>query len=130
MKQTLAIVALAGLMSGIAAAGEGVMSATLNTEQAQARQFGIYFGGTASQYDLCAKKGFLTKRNPSAEETVKSLLEQTRALNQGPDQSAYVQEGWDMIKKEIADNESFFTQDKCAAVGREWAKMLAGMRKK
>jgi hypothetical protein len=130
MKQTIAIVALAGLMSGIAAAGEGVMSVTLNTEQAQARQFGIYFGGTASQYDLCAKKGFLTRGNPSAEETVKSLLEQTRALNQGPDQSAYVQEGWDMIKREIADNESFFTQDKCAAVGKEWAKMLAGMRKK
>jgi hypothetical protein len=35
-----------------------------------------------------------------------------------------------MIKREISDNESFFTQDKCAAVGREWAKMLAGMRKK
>ena len=131
MKQTIAIFfAVAALMCGRALADEAAMSVTLNTEQAQARQFGIYFGGTASQYDLCVKKGFLGKGDQSAEETVKSLLEQIRALNRGADQSAYVQEGWDMIKKQISDNESFFTHDKCAAVGKEWAKMLAGMRKK
>src|ERR1700692_3933196 len=130
MKQTIAIVALAGLLSGVAAAGEGVMSVTLNTEQAQARQFGIYFGGTASQYDLCVKRGFLSKADQSAEEIAKSIFGQMRALNKGPDQSAYMQEGWDMIKSEIVEHESFFTQDKCAAVGKEWAKMMASMRKK
>lgn len=106
------------------------MSVTLNAEQAQARQLGIFFGGTASQYDLCVKKGFLTKGNQSAEEIAKSILEKMRALDKGPDQSAYVQEGWDMMKKEISEHESFFTQDKCASVGKEWVKMMTAVRKK
>jgi hypothetical protein len=130
MKRTTLIVTLAALASGLACADEAPMSTTLNTEQAQARQFGIYFGGTASQYDLCVKKGFLPKGDQSAEELVKATLAKMRELNQGPDESAYVQEGWDMIKKEITENEGFFTRDKCAAVGKEWTKMLASMRKK
>jgi opacity protein-like surface antigen len=130
MKRITIIVALAALAGGLACAAEAPMSNTLNTEQAQARQFGIYFGGTASQYDLCVKKGFLPKGDQSAEDFVKATLEQMRALNKGPDESAYVQEGWDMIKKEISENEGFFTRDKCAAVGKEWTKMLNGMHKK
>jgi hypothetical protein len=130
VKQTIVILALAGLTSGIACADEASMSVTLNAEQAQARQLGIFFGGTASQYDLCVKKGFLTKGNQSAEEIAKSILEKMRALDKGPDQSAYVQEGWDMMKKEISEHESFFTQDKCASVGKEWVKMMTAVRKK
>jgi hypothetical protein len=95
----------------------------------QERQFGMLVGGTASGYDLCVKKGFLAKIDPSAEETAKSILEKMRTSN-GPDQSAYIQEGWDMMKKEISENESFYTQDKCVGVGKEWAKILATVRKK
>ena len=72
MKQTMVILALAGLTSGIACADEASMSVTLNTEQAQARQLGIFFGGTASQYELCVKKGFLTRGSQSAEEIAAS----------------------------------------------------------
>ena len=104
---------------------------TTNTQaQAQARQFGIYFGGTASQYDLCVKKGFLPKGNQSAEEIAKSFLEKTWATNQGTDQSVYVQDGWNKMKKEISENESFYTQERCAAVGKQWTKLLAVIRKK
>jgi hypothetical protein len=53
-----------------------------------------------------------------------------RTSNTGPDQAAYIQEGWDMMKKEISENESFYTQDKCVGVGKEWAKILATVRKK
>ena len=106
------------------------MSVPLTAEQAQARQLGIYFGGTASQFDRCVKKGFLGRGNRSAEEIAKSILEKTPALNRGADLSVYVQEGWDMMKKEIAEHESFFTPDKCAAVGREWAKMMATQKNK
>ena len=86
-------------------------------------------GGTATQYDLCVKKGFLAKSDKSAEEAAKSIFEKMRA-NGGPDQSAYVQEGWDMMKKEISAHESFYTQEKCTAVGKEWAKIVATSRKK
>ena len=130
MKRTTITATLAALAGGLAHAADAPMSNTLNTEQAQARQFGIYFGGTASQYDLCVKKGFLPKGDQSGEELVNATLEQMRALNKGPDESAYVQEGWDMIKKEISENEGFFTHEKCTAVGKEWTKMLASMRKK
>ena len=129
MKPTLVILALAGLTGAVAYAEEPSMSVPLTAEQAQARQLGIFFGGTASQYDLCVKKGFLTKGDRSAEEIAKSILEKIRALNKGADQSVYVQEGWDMMKKEILENESFFTQDKCASVGKEWAKMMATVKK-
>jgi hypothetical protein len=103
--------------------------ATATQAQGQARQIGILVGGTATQYDLCVKKGFLAKSNQSAEDTAKSLLEKMPNTS-GPDQSSYVQEGWDMMKKEIAGHESFYTQEKCTAVGKEWAKIIAAMRNK
>jgi hypothetical protein len=53
-----------------------------------------------------------------------------RALNKGPDYFAYVQDGWDLMKTEIAEDESFYTREKCVGVGKEWAKMIATMRAK
>src|ERR1700734_4561889 len=35
--------------------------ATPTQDQGEARQFGILVGGTATQYDLCVKKGFIAK---------------------------------------------------------------------
>ena len=102
--------------------------ATPTQDQGEARQFGILVGGTATQYDLCVKKGFLAKSDQSAEETAKSIFDKMRASS--PDQSAYVQDGWDLIKKEISAHESFYTQEKCAGVGKEWAKIMATVRKK
>jgi hypothetical protein len=128
MKKLLAL----GLIfwGSAASAQKAPATATATQDQGQARQFGILVGGTASGYDLCAKKGFLAKSDPTAEETAKSILETMRTSNTGPDQSAYIQEGWDMMKKEISENESFYTQDKCVGVGKEWAKILATVRKK
>ena len=104
---------------------------TTNTPlQARARQFGIFFGGTASQYDLCVKKGFLPKGNQSAEEIAKAFLDKTWTTNQDADQSVYVQDGWNKMKKEISENESFYTQARCAPVGKQWAKLLEVIRKK
>jgi hypothetical protein len=122
------LLSLGLIMMGSAANAQNA-PATATQAQGQARQLGILVGGTATQYDLCVKKGFLAKSDPSAEETAKSILEKM-PTNGGPDQSAYVQEGWDMMKKEISAHESFYTQEKCAGVGKEWAKILATMRKK
>jgi len=130
IKQWLIIVALTVPVGGLVHADDSPVSVTLTPEQAQARQVGIYFGGTASQYDLCVKKGFLAKGDQSAEEMAKSFLEKVWATNKDAGQSAYVQDGWNMMKKEISEHESFYTQEKCAAVGKGWAKMVAEMRKK
>jgi len=118
------------IWGGAASAQNAPATATATQEQGQARQFGILVGGTATGYDLCAKKGFLAKSDPSAEETAKSILEKMRSSNTGPDQSAYIQDGWDMMKKEISENESFYTQEKCVGVGKEWVRILATVRKK
>jgi hypothetical protein len=129
MNQILSAIAGVLVISTAAFADETQALATLSNEQAQARQLGIYFGGMASQYDLCVKKGFLAKGDRSAEEIAKSVFEKVRTLGKGPDQSAYVQEGWDTMKKEISEHDSFFTREKCASVGKEWAKMVASLRK-
>jgi hypothetical protein len=118
------------LTGGVVHAADAPEPTTNTQAQAQARQFGIFFGGTASQYDVCAKKGFLSRGNQSAEEIAKSFLEKTWAANPGTDQSVYVQDGWNKVKKEIAENESFYTKERCAAVGKQWAKLLEGMQKK
>ena len=84
----------------------------------------------ASQYDLCVKKGFLPKGDQSAEQMAKAILEKMRQFDKGTDQSAFVQEGWDAIKLEIAKHESEYTQEKCSWVATEWAKMVATMTPK
>jgi hypothetical protein len=130
MKELLGVFALMVAASAPVHANDAPGPTTNTPSQAQARQFGIFFGGTASQYDLCVKKGFLPKGNQSAEEIAKSFLEKTWTTNQGTDQSVYVQDGWNMMKKEISENESFYTKEKCASVGKQWTKLLEAMRKK
>jgi hypothetical protein len=55
MKRGTMILGLVAL-NGAAVYADDVPASASSTEQAQARQFGIYFGGMASQYDLCVKK--------------------------------------------------------------------------
>ncbi|HEY6619835.1 MAG TPA: hypothetical protein VIY68_09840, partial [Steroidobacteraceae bacterium] len=59
MKKRLAVFALMAPAGGLVHANDAQEPTTNTQAQAQARQFGIFFGGTASQYDLCVKKGFL-----------------------------------------------------------------------
>src|SRR5580698_4797375 len=127
MKQLLSL----GLILWVSAANaqNAPATATATQDQGQARQFGILVGGTATQYDLCVKKGFLAKSDQSAEETAKSIFDKMHTIG-GPDQSDYIQDGWDMIKKEISAHESFYTQEKCTGVAKEWAKIVATTRKK
>jgi hypothetical protein len=130
-KSVKKLLSLGLIIWGSAANAQSVpATATATSDQGEARQFGILVGGTASQYDLCVKKGFLAKSDQSAEETAKSIFEKMRTSNTGPDQSAYMQEGWGMMKKQVSEHESFYTQEKCIGVGKEWAKITATMRKK
>ena len=130
MKYVAIILGLIALTGAAAYADDVPASAASSTEQAQARQFGIYFGGMASQYDVCVKKGLLPKGDQSAEQIAKSILEKMRQFDKGSDQSAYVQEGWDAIKQEVAKHESEYTQEKCSWVAKEWEKMVATMTPK
>ena len=129
MKKLLAVLALMVPAGGLVQANDAPEPTTNTPAQAQARQFGIFFGGTASQYDLCVKKGFLPKGNQSAEEIAQAFLEKTWTSH-GADQAVFVQDGWNTMKKEISENESFYTQERCAPVGKQWTKLLEVIRKK
>ena len=130
MKKLLAVLALMVPAGGLLHANDAPEPTTNTQTQAQARQFGIFLGGTASQYDLCVKKGFLPKDNQSAEDIARAFLEKTWTTNQSTDEAMFVQDGWNTMKKEISENESFYTQQRCASVGKQWAKLLVVMRKK
>jgi hypothetical protein len=127
--RVLFVVLLACASLASATYGDDVpASQTIAQDQANAQEFGVFFGGMATQYDLCVKKGFLPKGKQSAEATAKSILEKMRQATPGPDQSAYVQEGWDLAKREVDKHSSDYTREKCTSwVGKEWAKMLATM---
>jgi len=125
LASSVVALAVAGMIAGSARADDPSMSPTATAAEAQARQVGMFVGGTASQYDLCAKKGFLPAVKPSAEETARAMLEKIQVSSGGVDQSVYIQQGWDLMKKEISEHESFYTQERCTSVGKEWAKMMA-----
>ena len=130
MKKLLAVLALMVPAGGLLHANDAPEPTTNTQTQAQARQFGIFLGGTASQYDLCVKKGFLPKDNQSAEDIARAFLEKTWTTNQSTDEAMFVQDGWNTMKKEISENESFYTQQRCVSVGKQWAKLLVVIRKK
>src|SRR3984957_20061763 len=128
MKDLLVAFAFILPVGGWVFANDAPEPATDTTAQAQARQFGIFYGGTASQYDLCVKKGYLPKGDQSAEELAKSMLDKVlRASTTGPELFGYVQDGWDTMKQQISQHESFYTQERCSGVAREWVKMIATM---
>lgn len=129
-KEVTIVLGLAVLGGAAAYAAEDSASVAPDSEEAQARRFGIFFGGMASQYDLCVKKGFLPKGDQSAEEVAKLILEKMRQFDKGTDQSAFVQQGWDAIKLEIVRHESEYTQEKCSWVANEWRKMVETMTPK
>jgi hypothetical protein len=100
------------------------------TEQAQAIQFGIFFGGMASQYDLCVKKGFLPKGSQSAEVVANGVLDKMQEFNHWTDQRSYVRKGWETAKQQLAQHDADYTREKCTWVATEWKKMEATMRVK
>jgi hypothetical protein len=130
MKHSFLAFGLLALTVSHAFADDPPVSAAVSTAQAQARQFGMFFGGTATQYDLCVRKGFLAKGDRSAEDSARAYIEKLRETNRGSDEFVFVQDGWDTIKREVSEHEAFFTPEKCAGVGREWAKILVKIRSK
>jgi hypothetical protein len=118
------------ISAGAAHADDPPATVTLTAQQAQARQFGMLLGGTATQYDVCAGKGFLPKGAQSAEDIAEAYFEKMKTTSIGPGDAAYVQEGWTLMKKEVTEHEAFFTQAKCVGVGKEWATIMATLKKK
>ncbi len=104
------------------------LDALSKTKQASGIEFGMIFGGTASQYDLCVQKGLVPVGKQSAEETARSFLETMEQHNHDPDGMAGARKGWDIVKREIAKRSADYTQQRCDEVAAQWNKFAAMMR--
>ena len=120
------LVWMSSLPEGVGAE-EPTVAGDVSTERAKAIQFGIFFGGIACQYDLCVRKGFLRKNNPSEANWV---LDKMQEFNHFTDQRSFMQQGWETMKQWIAQHDADYTQEKCSWVAREWKKMKSTMRVK
>ena len=105
------------------------LDALSKTKQAPGIEFGMFFGATASQYDLCVQKGLIPVGKQSAEETARSILETMEQHNHDPDGMAGARKGWDVAKREIAKRSADYTQQRCDEVAAQWNRYVAMMRK-
>ncbi len=96
----------------------------MKSKPADAMEFGIFFGGVASQYDLCVSKGFLPKGARSAEEEANAVLKIMQEHTQDTDGMVNVRKGWDLIKQQIAQRSADFTRTRCDEVAAQWNKYM------
>ena|ERR1700689_3032234 len=107
--------------------GTAPAARAIPSEPAQAMQFGIFFGGTASQYDLCVKRGLLPKEKSSAEDDANAILTTMEQHNQDPEGTANARKGWELAKQQMQQHGGDFTQERCNAVAAQWQKFLMMM---
>jgi hypothetical protein len=107
--------------------GTAPAARAIPSDPAQAMQFGIFFGGTASQHELCVKRGFLPKETRSAEQEANSILTTMEQHNQDPEGTINARKGWQLAKQQMQQHGGDFTQERCNAVVAQWKKFLTMM---
>lgn len=90
----------------------------------QAKQFGMFLGAAASQYDLCVAKGFAPKSTPSAEEMAESFLKVVEQRTQDPESATKAREGWQLAKQDLAKRAADYDQGRCNKVVVTWKRLL------
>lgn len=119
-----------GLLLGGSTVGLSSLVATValadapDLQAAQARQFGILIGGAASQYDLCVRRGFAPRSNPSAEEMLEAFLKASAEYNHDTEGVARAREGWQLMKQEIAKRTATYDRERCDVVIATWHRIL------
>ena len=98
------------------------------SDPAQAREFGIFFGSAASQFDLCVQRGYIASGPRSAENTANSVLETMQQFNNDPEGIRNAREGWLSVKQSISAHPPELSQAYCDAVAQQWAKYAAMMQ--
>jgi hypothetical protein len=96
-------------------------------QQAQATEFGIFFGGAASQFDLCVEKGFLPRPERSAESQANSFIAASEKAMSSEAMTPFVRKGWDRAKQKLHEPEFAVTKEKCEFIAAQWQKNVTMM---
>jgi hypothetical protein len=91
-------------------------------------EFGIFFGGTATQYDVCVDRDLLPKGKRSAKDEADSILAMMEQHNHDPEGTVNARKGWELAKQQMDQHRVDFTQERCNAVAAQWRKFLTMMR--
>ncbi|MDD5250669.1 MAG: hypothetical protein PHY45_16955 [Rhodocyclaceae bacterium] len=88
--------------------------------QVQAMQFGLLFGGIATQYDKCVEKGYLPAGPQRAEDQADAYLKTAEQFARDAEAAANVQKGWDIAKRKFDAQDAKFWEANCPSIGKLW----------
>jgi hypothetical protein len=91
-------------------------------------EFGIFFGGTAAQYDACVDRGLLSKGKRTAKEEADSTLAIMEQHNHDPAGTVNARKGWELAQQQVDQRRIDLTQERCNTVAAQWRKVLTMMR--
>ncbi|WP_342620826.1 hypothetical protein [Rhodoferax sp. GW822-FHT02A01] len=91
---------------------------------AQAASIGVYFGGTASQFDMCVDKGFLPPPKATAESQVNEYLAKPDRGKQELAMEPYFRKGWDMARQQLHEPGFAMTKERCDFIKSQWEKYV------
>ena len=101
-------------------------SDSIEMQQAQAMEFGMFFGGAASQYDECVSRGFIVQRQRKAEDEALSFIEASEQAAPANEKGnfIYVRKGWDLAKQEMKKQGPQYWKDNCPRIEQQWDKYV------
>jgi len=94
------------------------------TRRAQAMQFGLFFGGIATQYDECTRRGFVPSGDRPAEDKAAAYLKASEQFGRDKEGSEYVQKGWNLAKQKIQEQSQEYWEKNCQSVAQQWNKYV------
>jgi hypothetical protein len=91
--------------------------------QMEALQFGEYFGGAASMYDICVNKGLLPKGARSAEEQAEAYIAAPEN-ERFKDSSKFVRQGWRVARTRMDTDigPNYYDATHCGLLAEQWEK--------
>jgi hypothetical protein len=91
--------------------------------QMEALQFGEYFGGAASMYDICVSKGLLPKGTTSAEAQAEAYIGAPEN-ERFKDSSKFVRQGWRVARTRMDTDigPNYYDATHCRLVAEQWEK--------
>jgi hypothetical protein len=97
--------------------------------QMEALQFGEYFGGAASMYDICVNKGLLPKGATSAEEQAEAYIAAPEN-ERFKDSSKFVHQGWRVARTRMDTDigPNYYDATHCKLLAEQWEKYRAMLK--
>ena len=93
-------------------------------QQVQAMEIGLFFGGSASQYDECVNRGFIPPGPQKAEDQANVFIKASEQFTRDKEGFEFVQKGWDIAKQKLHEQSSEYWKNNCDAIAKQWNKYV------